>query len=31
MAIVIKQTRDFGYVHGGIVNSHDVLGQRHGN
>ena len=31
MAKAIQQTRpDFTYIHGGIVNSHDIIGQRLG-
>lgn len=29
MARAINETRPFDYEHGGIVNSHDVLGQRY--
>ena len=28
MAAAVQQTRSFQYIHGGIVGTHDVLGQR---
>ena len=28
LAMAIRQSRDFDYEHGGVVNSHDILGQR---
>ena len=30
MCEMIKHTRQFTYIHGGVVGSHDVLGQRLG-
>lgn len=29
LAMAIRQSRPFDYEHGGVVNSHDILGQRH--
>ena len=28
MVSAIKQTREFNYIHGGVVGTHDVLGKR---
>lgn len=30
LAFMINKSREFSYKHGGVVNSHDVLGQRLG-